>query len=170
MEKHFDQELDGLKGEILKMGALVEAAIFESVESLKQLDEARARKVIANDKIVDNLENDINEICVDLLALYQPMAKDLRFITMVLKITKDLERMADLGVDIAQRVLELVGKPLLKPLVDIPALANVAKQMTKEVLDAFVNKDANRAKRVIQLENEADRLRNLVQKELLEDY
>ncbi|MBN1869313.1 MAG: phosphate signaling complex protein PhoU [Candidatus Omnitrophica bacterium] len=170
MEKHFDQELDALKNEILKMGALVEDAIFESVEALKQLSEDKAREVIAHDKIVDHLENSIDEMCVDLLALYQPMAVDLRFITMALEITTDLERMADLGVDVAQRVLELAGKPLLKPLVDIPNLTLIAKEMTKEALDSFVNKDANLARQVILLDNEADRLRNLVQKELLEDY
>ena len=170
MEKHFDQELDALKSEILKMGALVENSIAESVESLKQLSEERARKVIAHDKMVDQMENAIDEMCVDLLALYQPMATDLRFITMVLEITTDLERIADLGVDIAQRVLELTGKPLLKPLVDIPKLAQLAQRMTKEALDAFVRKDAEMAKRVILLDNEADKLRNFVQKELLEDY
>ncbi|HQP10634.1 MAG TPA: phosphate signaling complex protein PhoU [Candidatus Omnitrophota bacterium] len=170
MEKHFDQELDALKSEILKMGALVENSIAESVESLKQLSEERARKVIAHDKMVDQMENAIDEMCVDLLALYQPMAADLRFITMVLEITTDLERIADLGVDIAQRVLELTGKPLLKPLVDIPKLAQLAQRMTKEALDAFVRKDAEMAKRVILLDNEADKLRNFVQKELLEDY
>ncbi|MFA5259851.1 MAG: phosphate signaling complex protein PhoU [Candidatus Omnitrophota bacterium] len=170
MEKHFDRELALLKNELLKMGALVEQAISESVEALKELNEGKAGQVISNDKIIDKLENTIDERCLDLLALRQPMAIDLRFITMVLEITTDLERMADLGVDIAQRVLDLVGKPLLKPLVDIPKLTNVAKQMTRDALDAFVNKDANLARRVILLDHEADRLRNLVQKELLEDY
>jgi phosphate transport system protein len=170
MEKHFDQELGNLKKELLKMGTLVEEAIFESVESLKELNEERARQVISKDRVVDDLENVIDEKCLDLLALRQPMASDLRFITMVMEITTDLERMADLGVDIAQRVLELVGKPLLKPLVDIPKLTKIAKQMTKDALDAFVNKDAALARKVIMLDNEADKLRNLVQKELLEDY
>jgi phosphate transport system protein len=152
------------------MGALVEGAIAESVESLKQLSEERARKVIEDDRIIDQMENAVDEMCVDLLALFQPMAADLRFITMVLEIATDLERIADLGVDIAQRVLELTGKPLLKPLVDIPKLAQLAKRMTKESLDAFVQKDAEMAKQVILLDNEADKLRNFVQKELLEDY
>src|SRR3989338_461532 len=170
MERHFDQELEDLKKELLKMGALVEGEIFESIEALKNLSTERANKVISDDKVIDELENEIDERCLDLLALRQPMAVDLRFITMSLKISTDLERIADLAVDIAQRVLELVGKPLLKPLIDIPKLTILAQQMVKDALDSFVNKDADLAGRVILLDSEADRLRNLVQKELVEDY
>ncbi len=170
MERHFDQELEDLKRELLKMGALVEGEIFESIEALKNLSPERASKVISEDKVIDELENEIDERCLDLLALRQPLAVDLRFITMSLKISTDLERIADLAVDIAQRVLELVGKPLLKPLIDIPKLTILTQQMVKEALDSFVNKDADLARKVILLDNEADRLRNLVQKELVEDY
>jgi phosphate transport system protein len=115
MERHLDQELEDLKKQLLKMGTLVETAIFESVEALKRLSRDEANKVIAEDKTIDELENAIDERCLDLLALRQPMAIDLRFITMSMKISTDLERIADLAVDIAQRVLELTGKPLLKP-------------------------------------------------------
>jgi len=170
MERHIDQELEDLKRELLKMGALVEGEIFESIEALKNLSPERASKVISEDKVIDELENEIDERCLDLLALRQPLAVDLRFITMSLKISTDLERIADLAVDIAQRVLELVGKPLLKPLIDIPKLTILTQQMVKEALDSFVNKDADLARKVILLDNEADRLRNLVQKELVEDY
>ena len=170
MERHLDKELADLKKELLKMGTLVEIAIFESVEALKDLSLERANKVINEDKIIDELENFIDERCLDLLALRQPMAIDLRFITMTMKISTDLERIADLAVDIAQRVLALTGKPLLKPLIDIPKLANLAKQMSKDALDAFVNKDAELAGSVILRDTEADRLRNLVQEELVEDY
>ena len=170
MERHLDQELLDLKKELLKMGALAETSIFESVEALKNLSSERAHKVISDDKVIDELENAIDERCLDLLALRQPMAVDLRFITMSMKISTDLERIADLAVDIAQRVLDLVGKPLLKPLIDIPKLTTLAQQMVKDALDSFVNKDADLAGKVILLDNEADRLRNLVQKELIEDY
>ena len=170
MERHLDQELSDLKKELLKMGALAETAIFESVEALKNLSSERANKVISDDKVIDELENAIDERCLDLLALRQPMAVDLRFITMSMKISTDLERIADLAVDIAQRVLDLVGKPLLKPLIDIPKLTTLAQAMVKDALDSFVNKDADLAGKVILLDNEADRLRNLVQKELIEDY
>jgi phosphate transport system protein len=152
------------------MGALTEAAISESIEALKHLSSEEATKVIANDKVIDELENEIDEKCLDLLALRQPMAFDLRFIAMIMKITTDLERIADLAVDIAQRVLELTGKQLVKPLVDIPKLTELAKQMTKGALDAFVNKDSALARKVILLDNEADALRNAVQKELIEEY
>jgi phosphate transport system protein len=170
MERHLDQELSDLKKELLRMGALVETAIFESVEALKDLSSEMANKVISDDKIIDELENAIDERCLDLLALRQPMAVDLRFITMSMKISTDLERIADLAVDIAQRVLDLVGKPLLKPLIDIPKLTSLAQAMVKDALDSFVNKDADKAGEVILLDSEADRLRNLVQKELIEDY
>ncbi len=170
MERHLDQELTDLKQQLLKMGTLVETAIFESVESLKELNMERANKIISEDKVIDGMENAIDERCLDLLALRQPMAIDLRFITMSMKISTDLERIADLAVDIAQRVQDLAGKPLLKPLIDIPKLTNLAQQMTKDALDAFVNKNAELAGSVILRDNEADTLRNLVQKELVDDY
>jgi phosphate transport system protein len=170
MERHLDQELADLKQQLLKMGTLVETGIFESVESLKELNLERVNKIISEDKVIDEMENAIDERCLDLLALRQPMAIDLRFITMSMKISTDLERIADLAVDIAQRVQDLVGKPLLKPLIDIPKLTKLAQQMTKDALDAFVNKDAELAGSVILRDNEADKLRNLVQKELVDDY
>ncbi|MFA5275485.1 MAG: phosphate signaling complex protein PhoU [Candidatus Omnitrophota bacterium] len=170
MERHLDQELTDLKQQLLRMGTLVETAIFESVESLKELSIERVNKVISEDKVIDEMENAIDERCLDLLALRQPMAIDLRFITMSMKISTDLERIADLAVDIAQRVQDLVGKPLLKPLIDIPKLTKLAQQMTKDALDAFVNKDAELASKVILFDSQADKLRNLVQKELVEDY
>jgi phosphate transport system protein len=170
MERHLDQEEADLKKQLLKMGTLAEIAIFESVESLKELSVEKAKKVISGDKAIDELENAVDEICLGLLALHQPVAIDLRFITMSMKISTDLERIADLAVDIAQRVLELAGKPLLKPLIDIPKLSDIAKQMSKDALDAFVNKDADLAGKVILLDNEADKLRNMVQKELIEKY
>ncbi len=170
MERHFDQELADLKKDLLTMGSLVETSIFESIEALKQLSAERANLVVAEDQAIDNWENAIDEQCLDLLALKQPMAVDLRFITMVMKITNDLERMADLAVDIAQRVLELHGKPLLKPLIDIPKLTDVAKEMTSKALNAFINKDPELARKVIFLDSEADKLRNLIQDELINDY
>ena len=116
------------------------------------------------------MENKIDEKCIDLLALQQPMAVDLRFITMSMKISTDLERIADLAIDIARRVLELTGKPLLKPLIDIPKLTDLAKQMTKDAINAFVNQDPDLAGKVILLDREADRLRDIIQKELMEDF
>ncbi|MDD5477820.1 MAG: phosphate signaling complex protein PhoU [Candidatus Omnitrophica bacterium] len=170
MERHFDAELADLKGNILRMGDLVEEAIIDSVEALKQLSRDKAQKVIHEDQFTDEQELKIDEKCLDLLALRQPMAVDLRFITMAMKISTDLERMADLAVDISQRVLELADKPLLKPLVDIPKLTLLAQEMTRNSISAFVNKDAELARSVILSDSQADNLRNLVQQELLNDY
>lgn len=170
MERHFDQELGELNKEILKMGALAEEAIYKSVEALKNRDKELAKKVVADDNEIDGLELAIDEKCIDLIARYQPMAKDLRFITTGMKINAELERIADIAVDIAQRTLELADKPLLKPLVDIPKLSQVAQDMVKTAIDSFVKGDIELAKKVMLRDPEADQLRNLIQKELIEDY
>ncbi len=170
MERHLDLELADLKNNILGMGDLVEKAIVNSVEALKQLDRLQAQSVIGNDRMIDREELKIDEACLDLLALRQPMAVDLRFITMAMKVSTDLERMADLAVDISQRVLELADFPLLKPLIDIPKLTLIAQEMTRNSINSFVDKDAMIARKVIASEQEADRLCDLVQQELLNDY
>ena len=170
MERHFDQELKELNKDILKMGALAEEAIYKSVEALKNRDKELAKSVIDNDNNIDRLELAIDEKCIDLIALYQPMAKDLRFITTGMKINTELERIADIAVDIAQRTLEIVDKPLLKPLIDIPKLTAIAQNMVKTAIDAFVQGDIKLARKVLQSEPEADQLRNMIQKELVEDY
>lgn len=170
MERIFDEELKQLRQDILMMASLVEEEIFKSVEALKQRNGVLAEEVIASDKKIDELENKIDEFCLDLIALRQPVAQDLRFITMAMQINSDLERIADLAVDIAQRALELIAQPVLKPLIDIPKLANLSQAMLKDAIDAFINKDAELAKRVVLSDKEADGLRDLVQKELIYDY
>lgn len=170
MERHFDQELSELNKEILKMGALAEEAIYKSVEALKNQDRELAVGVIESDTIIDDLELEIDEKCIDLIARHQPMAKDLRFITTGMKINAELERIADIAVDIAQRTLEIVDKPLLKPLVDIPKLTAIAQNMVKLAIDAFVKADIELAKKVLLSDSEADQLRNTIQRELIEDY
>ncbi len=170
MERHFDQELLSLKQDILRMGSMTEEAIYRSVEALKKQDSCMAKNVINNDAMIDSLELVIDEKCIDLIALHQPMAWDLRFITTGLKINTELERMADIAVDIAQRTLEIVDEPLLKPLVDIPKLAAIAQKMVKTAIDAFTNQDIAKAKEVLLSDSQADDLRNLIQKELIEDY
>ena len=170
MERHVDQELKELNEDILKMGALAEEAIYKSVEALKNRDKDMANSVIENDSSIDKLELAVDEKCVDLIARYQPMAKDLRFITTGMKINAELERIADIAVDIAQRTLELVDKPLLKPLIDIPKLTAIAQNMVKMVIDSFVRKDIELAKKVLMSDGQADQMRDLIQKELIEDY
>ena len=170
MERHVDQELSELNKDILKMGALAEEAIHKSIEALKNRDKDMAKSVIDNDANIDRLELDVDEKCVDLIARYQPMAKDLRLITTGMKINAEIERIADIAVDIAQRTLEVADKPLLKPLIDIPKLATVAQNMVKMAIDSFVKGDIALAKKVLLSDSEADQLRNIIQKELIEDY
>jgi phosphate transport system protein len=170
MQRHFDDELKGLNQDILKMGAYAEEAIYLSVEALKNRDKELAKKIIANDNNVDKLELAIDEKCIDLIARYQPMAKDLRFITTGMKINSELERIADIAVDIAQRTLEIVDKPLLKPLIDIPKLAAVAQNMVKMAIDSFVKADIESAKKVLLTEPEANELRNRIHQELVDDF
>lgn len=170
MERYFDEELQNLYKDILKLGVMAQEAIFESVEALKNRDKQAAKGVISSDDKVDELELLIDEKCIDLIARHQPMAGDLRFITTGMKINAELERIADLAVDISQRVLELADKPILKPLVDIPKLSVIAQNMVKESIDAFIRKDVELAKKVVLSDSEADRLRNLVNDELVNDY
>jgi len=170
MERHFDEELAALKKDITVMGTLVELSISNAIGALKELSCPAAEKVIAEDRVLDELEVKIDERCIDLLALRQPMATDLRLITMAIEITTDLERMGDLAVDIAQRVIELCDKPLLKPLIDIPKLAETAKRMTRQAIDSFVNQDGLLARQVIFEDARADEIRNAIQTELMHDY
>jgi len=170
MERHFDQELQELNEEILKMGACAEEAIYKSTAALMNRDRELAESVINNDVTIDQLELVIDEKCVDLIARYQPVAKDLRFIATAMKINAGLERIIDIAVDIAQRTLELIDKPLLKPLIDIPKLTAIAQHMVKTAIDSFITQDIELAKKVLLSDSEADQLRNLIQQELIEDY
>jgi len=170
MKRHFDEELKGLDQDILKMGVFAEEAIHKSIEALKNRNRELAKSVIEDDTKIDHLELIVDEKCVDLIARHQPLAKDLRFITTGMKLNAELERIADIAVDIAQRVLEIVAKPLLKPLIDIPKLTTVAQNMVKMAVDSFVKGDVELAKKVILSDTEADKLRNVITKELIEDY
>jgi phosphate transport system protein len=170
VERHFDDELKELKTDLLKMATMTENAIARSVEALEKRDTDLAGKVVEEDSIIDEKELEIEEKAIDLLALRQPMAKDLRFITTGMKVNAELERIADLAVNICQRLFSIADQPHLKPLVDIPQLARVARKMVRQTIDAFVNRDEELAKQVILMDPEADRIRNSVQKELMQDY
>ena len=170
MHRHFDEELEQLKNDILKMGVLAQEAISRSVDALKSRDRAAARKVIDSDGEMDRLELVIDDKCLELIALHQPMAGDLRFITTAIKLNAELERIGDLAVDVAQRALDLSDKPLLKELVDIPLLAEIAKRMTGEAIGSFVKSDTELAKKVVLSDPEADDLKRRVEKELIYDY
>ena len=170
MFRHLDEELKELHKDILRMAVFAQESIFKSVESLKNRDQGLAQAVIENDNNIDELELVIDEKCIDLIARYQPMAGDLRYITTGMKINAELERIADIALDISQKSLELMKKPLLKPLVDIPKLSGVAQDMVRNAIDAFVKRDALLARQVVLADSEADRLRNLIQDELINEY
>lgn len=170
MKRHFDEELKELHKEILKMGVWAQEAICKSIEALKNRDNVLAKETINADDKIDELELIIDEKCIDLIARHQPMAGDLRFIATGMKINAELERIADLAVDISERVVELVDKPLLKPLIDIPKLSVIAQNMVHDAIDAFVKKDVELARKVVLSDPQADELRNLVQEELINDY
>jgi len=163
----FDEELAGLKEKILKMGLLVEAAIRDSIKSLVERDSDLAREVIRKDHQINALDVEIDEECIRLIALRQPKAGDLRFITTAMKITTDLERMGDLAEDICERAIELNEEPPLKPYIDIPRMAEIAQGMLIDILDAFVKKDSKMAYEVISRDDEVDNLTVQIFNELM---
>ena len=167
MQRHFDQDLQTLKEELLEMGGRAEAIVQKSVEALKRRDRVLAEEVLADDKAIDRLEIDVDERCVSLLALRQPMAVDLRFITAALKICNDLERVGDHAVNIAESAQRLSDEPPLKPLVDIPRMADLAAGMLREALDAFVARDPATARRLVRRDDEVDDLNRQVFRELI---
>lgn len=167
MGKILEKEISGLKEKLLGMGALVENQVERSIKSLVDRDNDLARDVINVDHEVNRLEVEIDEECIRLLALRQPEAGDLRFITTAMKIVTDIERIGDLGVDVAERALELNEEPLLKPYIDIPRMARAAEQMLKNALDAFVNRDAELARSVLGADDFVDDLNKQIFRELL---
>lgn len=167
METHFQKELEELKGNLLKMAAIVEEAIRDSVQSLVKRDSQLAEETFKMEKQINDMENTIDEMCLKLLALRQPMAADLRFITSAMKITTDLERMGDQAFNIGERAISLNQEPQLKPYIDIPRMAETAQSMVKDVLDAFVNRDSKLARSVCARDDLVDGLNDQVVRELL---
>jgi phosphate transport system protein len=168
MERHhFEADLQVLKQRLLTMGAQVEERAHRAVRSLidRRLDEAE--RIIASDQEVNDLQIEIDDRCVKLLALQQPAASDLRLIMAALKINDDLERIGDQAVNIAENVIKVLPQPPLKPLIDIPRMAEIAQSMTRDALDSFVRKDAEMARGVLKRDDEVDQLKDQVFRELL---
>ena len=163
----FDEELRSLKERVLRIGSMVEAAIRNSVKSLVERNSDLARKVIENDHKVNAFDVEIDEECIRLIALRQPKAKDLRFITTAMKITTDLERMGDLAVNIAERAIELNEEPQLKPYIDVPRMAEITEAMVRDALDALVKGCSKIPYEVIKRDDEVDDLNVQVFNELL---
>ncbi len=167
MQRFFDTELEDLKKQLLLMGALVESQLQDALQSLVMRNSDLAIRIVEHDVSIDRLDVEIDEVCLRLLALHQPAAGDLRFITTTMKISTELERMSDLAVNIAERVIELNQEPQLKPYIDIPRMAEWASQMVRECLDAFVNRDAELARKVCRDDDFIDGLTQQLFRELL---
>jgi len=158
IQRHFDRDIEEIKDLLLRMGAMVEDAIQQSIRALLEGDLAIAEQVIANDDRIDQMEVQIDQHVIELIAKMQPAAGDLRFVATVMKITPELERIADLAQDVCERAIELSREPAIKPLVYLPRLAEDAQKMVREALDAFVRGDSALALKVIRDDDVVDQL------------
>ena len=163
----FESELQELRRVLLELGAKVEAMMAKSIESLTRRDSEIAQTVIESDLEVNQLEVDVNELCLQIVALRQPTSVDLRFITTGLKIASDLERVGDLAVNVCERALELNEEPPLKPYIEIPRMASASSQMLRESLDSFIKEDVVLARKVMASDDEVDDMNEELFRELL---
>ncbi|HUC85017.1 MAG TPA: phosphate signaling complex protein PhoU [Candidatus Acidoferrales bacterium] len=165
--RHFVEELDYLRSRLLEMSALVEDSVYRSVLALSDKDPQQAQKVLQNEAEINRMEIEIDDLATRLLALQQPMATDLRLLTSAIKINNDLERMGDLAVNIVERALSLINEPLIKPLIDIPAMATRVQSMIRKSLDSFVKRDAEMARTVLVSDDAVDELRDAIYEEVI---
>lgn len=167
VREHFTQKMTEVKQKVLAMGVLVDNIIDSAVTSIQTQDLELARKVNEQDDEIDQLEMEIEKECIMLLALQQPLAKDLRTIASVLKIITDLERMGDNAVNIANVTLEIGNEPIIQSIIDIPKMAEIGRKMLKMSLDAFVNEDISLAQKAAERDEEVDSLYELVINDIL---
>ena len=165
--RHFIEELDELQKKLLEMGGLVESGVHNSVLSLTEHNETLAQEVLRNEARINQMELEVDDFAVGLMALYQPMARDLRFLTAAIKINADLERMGDLAVNIVERALSLMYQPPVKPLIDIPQMAKLVESMVRRSLDSFVKRDPELARAVLLSDDAVDELRDAIYHELI---
>lgn len=165
--RHFVEELEQLKSKLLEMSSLVEAAVQRSVSAVIHKDRSAADEVFRSEARINDIEIEIDEFAVNLLALQQPMAADLRLIVAALKINTDLERMGDLAVNIAQRARSLMEEPVIKPMIDIPHIAGLVQSMVRKALDAFVTRDPELARSVLASDDAVDNMRTACYHELV---
>ena len=168
MSRNFQDALKKLKEKIFRMGLLVENAIDGASIALFERDSAKAEEVIKNDQEINIYEIEIDELAHELIALYQPTAIDMRFISIVLKMTSDLERMGDQAVNIAEKAIVVNQEPPLKPYEDLPTMARQTRLMVREALSAFMNEDAMKAKEIMERDDEVDRLNEKIYHEIHE--
>jgi phosphate transport system protein len=166
-DREYEAELRRLREQILLMGAQVEESIADSIKALVERDTDRARRTIEADQQINRLEVETDELCLRVLAKRQPVASDLRFITIAMKMVTDLERIGDMAVNTCERVIDLNAEPPLKPYVDLPKMAELVQGMVRDALDAFVNRDADRALRVIERDGNVDAYYQQIFRELL---
>jgi phosphate transport system protein len=166
-DAHYERELQQLNELVLRMGGLAERAISKAIHALVERDSNGATEVIQGDEEIDQLDVEIDEHCLRLVALHQPAASDLRFITTALKVTVDIERIGDQAVNISKRVLALNQEPVLKPYIDLPRVAEAAEKMVHQALDSLVRRDVALARQVIEADVGVDRLANQIFRELL---
>ncbi len=166
-DRHYEAELKDLHVKILEMGGFVEKQIAGAVAALIERNDEQARMIIERDHSVNRMDVEVDDLCLRLLALHQPAARDLRLITTGLKITTDLERIGDMAVNICERILELNREPQLKPLIDLPRMADVAQHMLRESLDSFVREDVELALAVCREDDIIDGLNSQLFRELL---
>ena len=157
MHRHFEDELETLSEKVIRLGGFADEAIGKALAALMDRDTEGAKKVIAADEEADRLEIEIDLLAMEILARHQPIAGDLRFVTTAMKITPDLERIADLAAQVAERAIELNDEPRLAAVIDLPAMAARARLMLRKALDAFVQRDAGLAREVLVLDDELDR-------------
>jgi len=167
MDRQFDEQLKNLREKLLTMASFAEASISLATKSLKERNENLIDDVFKNEERINLLDVEIEKLSLELLALRQPMAVDLRFITASMKIASELERIGDQSVNIAERSLQLLKLPILKPLIDIPRMAELAKSMVRDSITAFVDKDDDLAKQVCLRDDEVDSLNDQIFRELL---
>jgi phosphate transport system protein len=163
----FEKQLTEIQEDMLVMAGMVEDAITQSIEALRTRDVALARRIVENDKEINRKRYECEERCIELISLQAPLASDLRTIISVLHITVDLERMADHAEGIAKIAIMLADEPPLKPYIDIPRMAELAAKMLSGALDAYKVRDADRARQIIDLDDEVDNLYEQVYRELL---
>jgi len=166
MQTHLEQELEGIKSRIFEMADYAIEAIARSIKSLKEADQDLARRVLEDDTHLDSLEVEIDNECIKILVTKQPAAVHLRLVLAMLKINTDLERIGDLATNIANEEINLAGRPTLKPLIDIPRMADICIQMLRDALAAFTERDADKARAVIARDREIDMLNIQVYREL----
>ncbi len=165
--RHFDQDLDLLKQKLVFMASLAESMIFKAIKSLIERQDSLIQEVSKDEEKVNLLQIEIDELCLKLLALKQPMASDLRFITSAIKINSELERIGDMAVNITQRSSVLIKQPQLKPYIDIPRMADLAQKMVKDSLDSFIKQDVELARSILKRDDEIDVLKDQIFRELL---